>query len=39
MKDLSILSYPDAFLEAALTFLSNPSLLTVFVTIIFKKTK
>lgn len=39
MKYLDVVSYSDVFIEASVTFLNNPSLLTAFVTIVFKKTK
>ena len=39
MNDLDINEFPDAFLDASVTFLNNPQLLTMFVNIIFKKTK
>ena len=38
MKSIEIAEYPDAFIEASQTFLNNPELLSVFVTMIFKKT-
>ena len=39
MKGMEVAEYPDAFIEASVTFLKNPTLLTAFVSIVFKKTK
>lgn len=38
MKELEISEYPDSLIEATFAFLNNPELLSVFITIIFKKT-
>lgn len=39
MKELDILEYPDALVEASLSLLNNNELLSIFVHIAFKKTK
>lgn len=39
MKELEIIEYPDTLIDATVALLHNPQLLSVFVTIVFKKTK
>ena len=38
MKERDILMYPDSLVDASLSLLANSSLLSVFMTIVFKKT-
>lgn len=39
MKELEVMEYPDTLIDATMALLHNSQLLSVFVTIIFKKTK
>ena len=38
MKERDVMFYPDALVEASLALINNEKLLSVFVTIVFKKT-
>jgi hypothetical protein len=39
MKELDIIDYPDSLIEASMALMNNPELASIFITIIFKKTK